>query len=401
MKKCTRNSCPLVHNNKPYQWQLLSGSRRIQFSCQLSDYLEQLYCQPAQDVVELPLPSSLSECSGLKELWSLLSKAQSWYVDLENMVLRSGNYSFYMQRLSTPSDIMCTFNLATRWIWYWEDNDGDWKPYTDGLEQYFVIAFSDQLEHHLHFGQKRICHVKIGGYSYEINVFEKIQRNLITGKVKKVRRRPVCRMQDHELSFSRMFSSPWNKIYILLPVMPGNSEFTYIQKMVTASMCNIRVTSIQRIQNDYLWKTYQIKKRQLLSLYCNDMSELNEQYLFHGTDHRVIDSICCDNFDWRLFGSNIGNMYGQGTYFSNQASVADGYSKADALGLKAIFVVIVLVGTMTVGSRIMDFPPENPKTGRYFDTTCNDEFNSTIFVKYNRDEYYPAYLVKYRHTYNV
>lgn len=38
-----------------------------------------------------------------------------------------------------------------------------------------------------------------------------------------------------------------------------------------------------------------------------------EKNLFHGTSRNVIDSICRNNFDWRLCGAH-GTMYGQGTH---------------------------------------------------------------------------------------
>lgn len=36
-----------------------------------------------------------------------------------------------------------------------------------------------------------------------------------------------------------------------------------------------------------------------------------ELLLFHGTDSKYLDSICKDNFDWRLCGKN-GTIYGEG-----------------------------------------------------------------------------------------
>ena len=37
----------------------------------------------------------------------------------------------------------------------------------------------------------------------------------------------------------------------------------------------------------------------------------NEQKLFHGTKTEFVESICINNFDWRMCGEN-GTSYGQG-----------------------------------------------------------------------------------------
>ena len=36
-----------------------------------------------------------------------------------------------------------------------------------------------------------------------------------------------------------------------------------------------------------------------------------ERKLFHGTDSKYIDAICCSNFDWRICGTH-GTSYGNG-----------------------------------------------------------------------------------------
>lgn len=396
MRKCNRKPCSQIHSKKSYQWEVKNNAGKwLQFSYKQSDYLESIYCDPSQDSVELlPLPSELLNHKPFHALKCLLAQGQSWEVDMERMKLFAGSLSYCIRRLSTPSDITSDFHMACRWIWYWQDDDNLWKPYTDGTRKFFIVALSDQLEYHLHFGHGTF-NVTLGTHTYVIDTQDMIQKNTETGKIRTVRRRPVCTIfEDKVTSFDKMFSTlPSDKRYMLFPVLPSTSEFVFIEKMIknTLPMANLK---IQRIQNDHLWNAYQNKKSQLLALY-NDLSLVNEQYLFHGTKHSVIDQICCENLDWRLYGSNVGNVYGRGTYFSNKASLSDSYSETNNLNQKALFVIYVLVGTMTVGNSGMTLPPTNPETGRCFDTTCNDKLKSEIFVKYNRDEYYPAYIVKY------
>ncbi|KAG7172692.1 mono-ADP-ribosyltransferase PARP12-like 1, partial [Homarus americanus] len=344
MKRCTRDPCTQVHSTMPYLWEINYNENFLRLSYEQSDHLERLFCHPAQDKAEFPpLPSNVRHHSRYEQLRNVLSSSESWQVDMETMKISSGSSSIVIRRLSTPSDITYDLRVASRWIWYWCDDNGSWKPYTHGdNNKYFVVALSDHLEYHMHFSNEFHFFVKVGGQHYDIDTREMTQKNIITGKIRKIRRRPACTvLEDKETSFDRMF------------------------------------TKLPKDKN-------------------NDLSKVNEQYLFHGTKHSVIDLICSENLDWRLFGRNVGNAYGQGTYFANNAKLSDSYSKTDDSGLRAMFIVYVLVGTMTVGNRSMEFPPTNTTTGRCFDSTCNDRHDSTIIVKYNKDEYYPAYLVKYR-----
>lgn len=39
--------------------------------------------------------------------------------------------------------------------------------------------------------------------------------------------------------------------------------------------------------------------------------DVSEKQLFHGTDSKFVDTICLNNFDWRICGVN-GTAYGKG-----------------------------------------------------------------------------------------
>ncbi|XP_042214929.1 protein mono-ADP-ribosyltransferase PARP12-like [Homarus americanus] len=334
MKRCTRDPCTQVHSTMPYLWEINYNENFLRLSYEQSDHLERLFCHPAQDKAEFPpLPSNVRHHSRYEQLRNVLSSSESWQVDMETMKISSGSSSIVIRRLSTPSDITYDLRVASRWIWYWCDDNGSWKPYTHGdNNKYFVVALSDHLEYHMHFSNEFHFFVKVGGQHYDIDTREMTQKNIITGKIRKIRRRPACTvLEDKETSFDRMFTKlPKDKKYLLTPVLPQTSEYIFIEKMMSESLSNLScepnntyptVSSINRMQNDHLWKTYQNKKRQLLCFYSNDLSKVNEQYLFHGTKHSVIDLICSENLDWRLFGRNVGNAYGQGTYFANNAKL--------------------------------------------------------------------------------
>ena len=71
-----------------------------------------------------------------------------------------------------------------------------------------------------------------------------------------------------------------------------------------------------------------------------------EKKLFHGTSHEYIDSICKQNFDWRVSGKNA-TKYGKGSYFAVEASYSHCYTSESKTGSRFMFVVDVLVGEYT------------------------------------------------------
>ncbi|XP_037797621.1 protein mono-ADP-ribosyltransferase PARP12-like [Penaeus monodon] len=394
--RCTTSGCTRVHAKIPYQWEVQIDDSWTKFSRRQTYYLEEMFSRPDSEKIELPsLERNLRTHSEFSKFFSFLSKSKVWFVNFETMKLHSEHSCKNIRRLSTPSDIMVDINLATRWIWYWEDDSGIWHPYTDGAsEKFYIISLSDQMEYEKSVRSQNM-QVKMSGNPYSINIMDMYQQNRDTNKIRKIRRRPSCLPSKQDASFSSQFSNlSENRNFLRHPVNATSSEFMYIKGLLQIGMGNIRVATMERIQNNHLWKAYQNKRKLLLSIYKNDASLINEQYLFHGTKHGAIDLICSESFDWRLFGTNVGNVYGKGTYFTNDSRLSNSYSESK-LGLKAVFVAFVLVGTMTKGNRDMEIPPQNTEFGRCFDTTCNNDFAPNIFVKYNKDEYYPAYIVKY------
>ena len=72
------------------------------------------------------------------------------------------------------------------------------------------------------------------------------------------------------------------------------------------------------------------------------MQKVNECQLWHGTDFRIIEQICHQNFDWRLCSSSA--AFGQGCYFARDASYSQSFVTADANGILYMFLADVLVG---------------------------------------------------------
>lgn len=399
LKRCTRDPCNLVHCAKNYLWEIQDCNKWIQLSYNQSDYLEVMYSHPSEECIPLiPLKPSLSNNKNLKRLVTLISKETSWTVDLEAMKLQGGSSVLDIRRISTTSDLLSSVPVATRWIWYWQGDDGYWEPYGEGvISGHYYVALGDLLEFLLQIKKRKFVTVNVGRFSYRVDGEKMTQTNLSTNKVRNIRRRPACSLVTQEsVQFDNLFLPlPASKKFLKLPVLPPSSEFIFVENLLRQTLTEVKVSSMHRVQNDHLWRVYQNKKLLLTSLYNGDVTATNEQYLFHGTGPEVIDLICQENLDWKLSGTNVGCLYGQGTYFSNLASLAHHYAKSDVTGKKMMLVALVLVGKMTRGWEEMTLPPENKASGRTYDTTCDRDAGATIFVKYHKDEYYPAYVVRY------
>ena len=72
----------------------------------------------------------------------------------------------------------------------------------------------------------------------------------------------------------------------------------------------------------------------------------NEKYLYHGTSPESIDSICAQNFDFRVSGKNA-TMFGKGSYFATTASYSHSDTSKDSNGHFSMFAAQVLVGKFT------------------------------------------------------
>lgn len=100
--------------------------------------------------------------------------------------------------------------------------------------------------------------------------------------------------------------------------------------------------------------------------------------------------ILAENFDWRLCKHS---KFGQGIYFATNAYYASHYPFDADEEDKVIIVVKVLVCnslTLSKAGRHNSFsvPPAN------YDSTKNED--GQVLVKYDDNEFYPAYVVWYK-----
>lgn len=74
-------------------------------------------------------------------------------------------------------------------------------------------------------------------------------------------------------------------------------------------------------------------------------------------------------------------------------AIARTYCTPDAQGHIFLIQAEVIIGYVTKGTKSLNRPPPNPSTGLLFDTTVDDITAPTLFVKYEKEEYYPEYII--------
>ncbi|XP_072529964.1 protein mono-ADP-ribosyltransferase PARP12-like isoform X2 [Salminus brasiliensis] len=243
-----------------------------------------------------------------------------------------------VRRLSTFSSVLNpTFILTTTWIWYWEDENGNWIKYgsSNGAHHSSSIS-SEDLERKYQEDSSATIEFTAGQHFYELNMQEMIQSNKNIGTKRLVRRRPL---------------------------------------FLTAE-------DAQRI-----------KTRQGDILSKKTAGKENTKLLFHGTKSKHVDAICQQNFDWRICGVH-GTAYGKGSYFARDASYSHRYT--DDSGTRCMFACLVLVGEYINGHSSYVRPPLKDGEDTVFYDSCVDDINNpSIFVVFEKHQVYPEYLIQY------
>lgn len=57
-------------------------------------------------------------------------------------------------------------------------------------------------------------------------------------------------------------------------------------------------------------------------------------------------------------------------------------------------VAEVIIGQIAKGDPSMKRPPKNPTTGELYDTTVDNVNSPKVFVKYDKQEYCPFYIIE-------
>ncbi|XP_054201444.1 protein mono-ADP-ribosyltransferase PARP15 isoform X4 [Homo sapiens] len=198
----------------------------------------------------------------------------------------------------------------------------------------------------------------------------------------------TCNLPEHWTDMN-------HQLFCMVQLEPGQSEYNTIKDKFTRTCSSYAIEKIERIQNAFLWQSYQVKKRQMDIK--NDHKN-NERLLFHGTDADSVPYVNQHGFNRSCAGKNAVS-YGKGTYFAVDASYSakDTYSKPDSNGRKHMYVVRVLTGVFTKGrAGLVTPPPKNPHNPTdLFDSVTNNTRSPKLFVVFFDNQAYPEYLITF------
>ncbi|KAI1888560.1 hypothetical protein AGOR_G00186430 [Albula goreensis] len=400
---CCQNGfeCKLHHTPYPFHWQLRRRDTHqwVSTSHAAQVKLEKLYCDIDRDSIQLQHMEA------------------HFTLHFDTMSVPNSEKYDIARRLSNSSDPERNPSFPTQWITYWW-NDYQWEKYKQ--DPFLNVKAGESS-----------CQLHIGRQVYEVDFNSLTQRNVTTGFIRRVRRRPTFRSPvslklhlktvvlgdasqhfgqdlsslnvDPLQEFSSWYPPVWtltpDQGYSLVEVPPNTKAYQSIHSMFhqTMSENKVEIISIQQVQNVFQWDKYQRQKQHMQSRSPDQAGSL-ERHLFHGTTEDSAKEICQNNFDPRVSGKN-GVVYGQGSYFARDASYSDKYAHISGdKSSKHMFLAKVLVGKMTVGRTKFCRPPRlHPRKPGFelFDSCVDLKKDPSIFVVFDSCQSYPYYLITY------
>lgn len=214
---------------------------------------------------------------------------------------------------------------------------------------------------------------------------------------------------NHQLSSSQESETqhppewqPQSHTTQLFPLTQGSPEWNRVEQKFKQTMQN-RIVQINRIQNTWLWENYVMHKKRLG---LKNDGTINEKELFHGTRGNDPKSIYEgeNGFDMRFSASG---MWGQANYFAVNASYSHSYAHPTSDGYREMFLVKVLTGDSynCSSNSALRMPPVKQTIASgtskvqlaqmRYDTVTGTTGGSQVFMTYDNDKAYPAYLIKY------
>lgn len=334
-KRCAYEDkgCLRLHAKCTTQWQVLKDSNWYNFRNIHSREIEEAYEDVTKDKVRITVLDPKKMGKSAQGMIKILGTEQ-WEADFETMTLRSAIFkgslsgSMNIRRLSTQSAAVSKSSKATAYEWFFLDANMKWIKYgeVDSLGKTHLIASvkSDKIEQNFCLDPSVPLAFKNSKFKYLLDFTEMKQKNLDTGRERPVKRRPLkkqstrpnVRDNDEDLP------SNWDKMkgsdtMVQVTLDVSSQEYLDVISQVHVTLPGAEVVTVKRIQNPYLWRPFKIKQAEL-SIKYGGVSFLNIQKIFHGTKAEHVDTISHENFDGRLYGSNAGNAYGKGAYFSNR-----------------------------------------------------------------------------------
>ncbi|XP_035860523.1 poly(ADP-ribose) polymerase family member 14-related sequence 1 isoform X2 [Sander lucioperca] len=266
----------------------------------------------------------------------------------------------------------------------------EWQYLQQGQQfQSFDSMGNFELEQAL---QKKLPNVKVTvrGQDYTV-AMPKGPATDNQGRTLQIKR--IDKLKDEDLP-EFWDAMPANTSCQAVPIAAGTTEHTEVLNLFRAT-CTQNVIKIERIQNPLLWKSLQIKKRDMEQ---RNNHQNNESRLFHGTCHSTVDHINEHGFNRSYAGKNAA-CYGNGTYFAVNASysASNTYSKPNQTGEKCMYLCRVLTGDFTAGQQNMIMPPAKGTVSvQKYDSVVDNVAKPAMFVIFHDSQAYPEYLITFK-----
>lgn len=193
---------------------------------------------------------------------------------------------------------------------------------------------------------------------------------------------------------------PQKHNFELVKVHCGSSEWKSVEEQMKQTLAEIRIFQLQRIQHRQLWDKYALEKKHMSE---RNSGSVNERQLFHGTRNTdpnvVIKGV--RGIDFRYSSCVYELRWGRGAYFAVNASYSNNYCYVDrGSGFKQLLLVKVLTGrSYDYGKRkdpeLTKPPPLSQGSHVLHDTVKGYTNGSSVYVVYDHDRAYPAYLITY------
>lgn len=182
----------------------------------------------------------------------------------------------------------------------------------------------------------------------------------------------------------------------------SSREWSDIEGMVHKTLPAATIIQIDRVQNCQLWEKYALEKGHMNR---RNNGLVNEKLLFHGTRKNDPQSVVQSlrGIDFRCSRRDHQLLWGTGSYFATNANYSNRYSYYNTqLQAWQMIVVNVLTGKScnyrNPSPSLTRPPPLFPGSNLLYDTVrgCSVGADSIIYVVYDQDRAYPAYIVSYR-----
>ena len=323
--KFEATGCRALHSKFTFQWQFENNCKWYNFPEFHSKQLEDSFQKPDTTSIKLHaiIPTKLNV--RFKDLIKHLGTG-SWTADFDNMVITQGQNSLNIRQVTTHSSAISNSKLATAFEWYFKDECDKWimygQPNSLNKGECVVNVTSTDIEINYAKNKKDTMEFCSSSFKYVIDFKKMIQTNQSTMVCRPIRRRTKPQLNNGpQFSHKGKFPSYWTTMppedLCMEVLLPSDSvQYKTTEKRIKQTLPSCNILSMKRIQNPHLWNAFRNAK----DFYVKKTKSgaVKDEFLFHGTSRKNIRLIMEQNLDWRLHGSNVGHIYGRGTYFSNR-----------------------------------------------------------------------------------